>query len=912
MVELLNTIARLWWGWTASMFWQVGLLILLIGCIDLLIRKWAWPQLRYALWSLILVKLILPPSLSLPSSIVPELRPRVAQTLQWLNSERPAARENPAAISLLEDMFSISATKPTLAARLSASGGIVKIEDLGDGSPLAAENHRQASLDDATHQSGDVPSSALRPPSSVSVIWQVYAMMIWLLGTLILGIWLFLRLHSVAGRHAYRAAAASLPQSFYNHLADCGMRLGLRRIPQIAVTKRLTSPAVFGVFRPVLLVPKGYLSKLSRRDTEHMLLHELAHIKRGDLVMHGLYMLLQIVYWYNPLLWLVRQQVHHLRELSCDGTVAELLRERTLAYRQTLLETARRLLATSAEPGLGLLGLFEDSNRLLVRLNWLTKPTWRYKTMKRAIVATIAALMFACVLPMAQARESASQERKPTVVREEDQQSQDQVSQDITSLQARLEELKAQERQLQEQLRTLAEQRNQVRASGESPRESRQRAGARPRRERAPGELEIAPPEAPTAPGTRERVPPEARQQLRRAQEQVEQARNNAEKAPQAARARAKTMHAKVQEQQQWAKQMEQWENSEDVQKWQRDMEKWGEQMGRWGQELARRQTGEADRSADHAEIPAMAPMPPMPPMPAMPPAPAVVDVTVPTAPHPTPMPHVAGGGAPRIEMPRITPPVPPGIPEKEEDQEEVVSRTEHTIDLAPGRLLEVKNEMGSIMVRGSKEPGCRLVVTVKGRAETKDQAQAIVDQVKPVIKPSENGVYITTTKPEKENNNERVNRVVTMEIVVPHDAQIKLGQAFGDIRLTGLNGSIQAVSNMGSIRATEVSGRVALESNFGAIDFIVPKGFSAKVQAKSQMGSIQSDLPLETAKSDGFSMGSKASGTIGTGEGDVSLSTNMGSIRIRSQSAEPRRAESDRREPRSEPRPEPRAREEF
>ena len=65
MIELLNHIARLWWDWTASMFWQVGLLILVIGCIDLLTRKWAWPQLRYALWSLILVKLLLPPTLVL-------------------------------------------------------------------------------------------------------------------------------------------------------------------------------------------------------------------------------------------------------------------------------------------------------------------------------------------------------------------------------------------------------------------------------------------------------------------------------------------------------------------------------------------------------------------------------------------------------------------------------------------------------------------------------------------------------------------------------------------------------------------------------------------------------------------------------------------------------------------------------
>jgi hypothetical protein len=245
---------------------------------------------------------------------------------------------------------------------------------------------------------------------------------------------------------------------------------------------------------------------------------------------------------------------------------------------------------------------------------------------------------------------------------------------------------------------------------------------------------------------------------------------------------------------------------------------------------------------------------------------------------------------------------MPPGIPEKQENQEVAVSRVEQVIDLAPGQLLDAKNEMGSIIVRGSREPGCRLVVTVKGRAQTMEEARRIVDQVELIIKPSQDGVYVATTKPEKDDQQDHANRVVTMEIVVPHDARIRLGQAFGDIHLTSLNGFIRAVSNMGVIQATEVRGRVDLESNFGSIDFLVPGDSSAKVQAKSQMGSIQSDVPLEVEKSDGFSMGSKASGVIGGGEGDVSLKTNMGSIRIRSQASdEPGRAERNRREPRPE-----------
>ena len=73
MIEQMNHIGQLWWSWMGPMFWQVSVLIVLIGAIDLLLRRWAWPQVRYALWLLVLVKLVLPPGLSLPTSITSPL-----------------------------------------------------------------------------------------------------------------------------------------------------------------------------------------------------------------------------------------------------------------------------------------------------------------------------------------------------------------------------------------------------------------------------------------------------------------------------------------------------------------------------------------------------------------------------------------------------------------------------------------------------------------------------------------------------------------------------------------------------------------------------------------------------------------------------------------------------------------------
>ena len=79
MIAQLNTIAETWWTWSASMFWQVTLLIVMVGCMDALLRRWAWPHIRYALWLMILVKLMVPPTLHLSSSLIARVQPTVTQ-----------------------------------------------------------------------------------------------------------------------------------------------------------------------------------------------------------------------------------------------------------------------------------------------------------------------------------------------------------------------------------------------------------------------------------------------------------------------------------------------------------------------------------------------------------------------------------------------------------------------------------------------------------------------------------------------------------------------------------------------------------------------------------------------------------------------------------------------------------------
>ena len=396
MIEQLNTIADAWWGWMWPMSWQVGVLITLIAAVDLLIRKRVWPQLRYALWLLVLVKLVLPPTFSLSTSLTSPLQALVEQatTRHAYNSEiatvsnfeRDLVMEKPLAETSTEPVITLQGTEKADATGPSGEATVVDI----------------------------TPSVAMVKPS-----WQVYMMLVWLLGVVTLATWLMVRFRQLRITHRGKIDEANLPAWLEELLTETAKKLNLKRLPEVILSQSVTCPAVFGIFRPVLLLPKKNMTQVSRKDTEHILLHELAHIKRGDLWAHGIYMVLQLVYWFNPLLWLVRRKLQHLRELCCDATVAAILQEKTADYRETILQTAKWLLNKPKISGIGILGLVEGPSRLLIRLNWLEKKTWRYQKMKNLSVITVAVLMITFVLPMAKAQKPKKIETASNIERDQ-------------------------------------------------------------------------------------------------------------------------------------------------------------------------------------------------------------------------------------------------------------------------------------------------------------------------------------------------------------------------------------------------------------------------------------------------------------------------------------------------------------
>ena len=136
------------------------------------------------------------------------------------------------------------------------------------------------------------------------------------------------------------------------------------------LTAEAMSPAVCGLFRPIVLLPQSLIERLSANQLRAVLLHELIHLRRRDVWVNCAQTLLQIVYWWHPLLWFANARMRRVREEAVDDAVMFALSEEAEIYAPTLLEVAKlafnRPLAT-----LGLVGILESRNALRHRIERL-------------------------------------------------------------------------------------------------------------------------------------------------------------------------------------------------------------------------------------------------------------------------------------------------------------------------------------------------------------------------------------------------------------------------------------------------------------------------------------------------------------------------------------------------------------
>jgi uncharacterized protein (TIGR03435 family) len=113
----------------------------------------------------------------------------------------------------------------------------------------------------------------------------------------------------------------------------------------------IIEPGVFGVFRPVLLLPDGIGDRLAPAELQAILAHELCHVRRRDNLATLMHMVVEAVFWFHPLVWWLGARLMDEREQACDeevlrrGSEAEAYAEGILKVCDLYLQSPLRCVA---------------------------------------------------------------------------------------------------------------------------------------------------------------------------------------------------------------------------------------------------------------------------------------------------------------------------------------------------------------------------------------------------------------------------------------------------------------------------------------------------------------------------------------------------------------------------------------
>jgi beta-lactamase regulating signal transducer with metallopeptidase domain len=152
-------------------------------------------------------------------------------------------------------------------------------------------------------------------------------------------------------------------------------RLGVT-VPPVRVVHGRLSPLVWGIFRPCLVLPHGLEEAVGPAGWRTLVAHELAHLRRRDGLVRGLELLVGVLYWWCPLVWLACRELREAEEQCCDAWVVGSLPEEKKTYATALIDVLDFLSpAAVPEPlGCGLSPVADLKRRLTMILSGTTSP----------------------------------------------------------------------------------------------------------------------------------------------------------------------------------------------------------------------------------------------------------------------------------------------------------------------------------------------------------------------------------------------------------------------------------------------------------------------------------------------------------------------------------------------------------
>jgi HEAT repeat protein/beta-lactamase regulating signal transducer with metallopeptidase domain len=190
--------------------------------------------------------------------------------------------------------------------------------------------------------------------------------------------------------------ALTITDESWHQMADRAARaLEVTTPADLRMSDDISMPFACGLFKPVIVLPAS-ANEWSTERREAVLMHEYAHISRGDLAMNTLSYVVRAFYWFHPLAWMASHKLRVEGERACDDAV---LRAGALPsdYAEHLLSIIRSVGNTVPNVALAMARRSDFEGRLLAIL----EPGVARSRLTRVRAAALAAVFLGAVMPLA-------------------------------------------------------------------------------------------------------------------------------------------------------------------------------------------------------------------------------------------------------------------------------------------------------------------------------------------------------------------------------------------------------------------------------------------------------------------------------------------------------------------------------
>lgn len=281
---------------------------------------------------------------------------------------------------------------------LSISGLIEPIQNIS-GNSYTSENEELKSIEKNAEIKSEISEIKENNPTKKndidikSTILYKIIPSAWIIGSMIYMLLLFLGNNNIKKKIKRKEYQN---ENIKKILEQCKDIIGVKTDVKIVLQDFKKTPSIIGIFNPKILITKDFLEQ-DYNTQKYIIMHELSHYKRKDLILNYILLFITTIHWFNPFIWLFFKKIRQDMELATDEIVLEKLESNEKKeYGMTLINALETF---QEEKQTAKLLCVTDDNKNIERRIKMIKLSDKFSKNKIiiAIISTIIILVGVCL-----------------------------------------------------------------------------------------------------------------------------------------------------------------------------------------------------------------------------------------------------------------------------------------------------------------------------------------------------------------------------------------------------------------------------------------------------------------------------------------------------------------------------------